>query len=352
MTAPRFFKAERSFSAREIADLTGSELSDPVGGEARVEGIAAAADGGPGILVFVDGKANRELLSGLSGGIVLTTAELSGLVPAGVTAIVSKHPQRAFATIGRLLFPESAKPGSVTGETGISPSAHIHPDSEIEAGAIVEAGAVIGRGVIIGSGTTIAPGAVIGRDCRIGRDGYVGPGASVQFAFIGNRVFIHAGARLGSDGFGYVSGARGLEKMPQIGRVIIQDDVEIGANATVDRGTLDDTVIGEGTKIDNLVQIAHNVRIGRNCILAGMCGISGSVTIGDGAMLGGGAGIADHVTIGAGAQIAAAAGVMRDVPPGERYAGAPAKPLREFFREVAALTNLAHQAKGRNGNER
>ena len=146
---------------------------------------------------------------------------------------------------------------------------------------------MIGPLAAIGAGTIVAPNAVIGRFCQIGRDCYVGPGASIQYALIGNRVIIHAGAKIGQDGFGFVAGARGPERIPQIGRVVIQDDVEIGANTTIDRGAMADTIIGEGTKIDNLVQIAHNVRIGRGCIIAGHCGISGSVTMGDYVMLGG-----------------------------------------------------------------
>jgi UDP-3-O-[3-hydroxymyristoyl] glucosamine N-acyltransferase len=220
----------------------------------------------------------------------------------------------------------------------------------VEEGAIIEAGAVIGPGVGIGSGTIVAPNAVLGRYCQIGRDGYVGPGASVQYALIGNRVVIHGGARVGQDGFGFVGGAKGPERMPQIGRVVIQDDVEIGSNTTVDRGAMADTVIGEGTKIDNLVQIAHNVRIGRGCIIAGHCGISGSVTLGDFVMLGGRVGIADHLTIGDRVQVAASSGLMYDIPAGERWAGMPAQPMRDFFRELSAIRNFTKHGRGdRNG---
>jgi UDP-3-O-[3-hydroxymyristoyl] glucosamine N-acyltransferase len=239
------------------------------------------------------------------------------------------------------LFPSAAKPGSVFGEIGISPTASVHPLARLEAGVIVDPGAVIGRGAEIGARTIIGANVVIGPEVRIGRDGSVGASTTIMAALIGDRVIIHPGAHIGQDGFGFALGARGHLKVPQIGRVIIQDDVEIGAGVTIDRGANRDTVIGEGVKIDNLVQIGHNVLVGRHAVLVAQSGVSGSSAVGDFAALGGQAGIAGHLTIGAGAQVAAAAGVMTDVPAGERWAGAPAKPVREFFREVAAIKRLA-----------
>jgi UDP-3-O-[3-hydroxymyristoyl] glucosamine N-acyltransferase len=242
--------------------------------------------------------------------------------------------------VARLLFPQASRPQPVTGETGISPGALIAEGAVVEEGAIVEAGAVIGVGASVGRGTIIAPHAVLGAGCSIGRDGYVGSGVTLQYAIVGDRVIIHPGAQIGQDGFGFLLGPNGFDKNPQIGRVVIQDDVEIGANTTIDRGALSDTIIGEGTKIDNLVQVGHNVHIGRRCVIAGHCGLSGSVTLGDYVMLGGRVGIADHITIGERAQLAASSGVMVDVPPGERWAGSPAQPMRQAFREIAALRSL------------
>ena len=214
---------------------------------------------------------------------------------------------------------------------------------QLAPGAVVGPNARIGCGTYIGSNAVVGPGVSIGRDCRIGAH------ASVTFALLGDRVRVLAGAVVGEAGFGVAAGASGAVDIPQLGRVILQDDVTVGAGTCIDRGAWDDTVVGEGSKIDNLVQIAHNVRLGRNVVVAGHVGISGSVVVGDGAMFGGGAGIADHLTIGTGAKVLAAAGVMHDVPPGEAWVGAPARPVRQFMRETAWITR---QVKGRAGGGR
>ena len=341
MSDPVFFTPSRLFTAGEIAALTGAELRTPERAGNSVSRLAPADRGGAGALVFIEGKRHAAMAASVEAAALLCCEDVAAVVPDGVAVLVSAHPQRDFAMVGRLMFPAAARPAVMTGETGISAAAHIHPDALVEPGAVIEAGAVIGPGAQVGSGTLVAPNAVIGPSCRIGREGYIGPGVTVQHALLGNRVIVHAGARIGQDGFGYVPGRAGVEKMPQLGRVIIQDDVEIGANTAIDRGALSDTVIGEGTKIDNLVQIAHNVRIGRFCLLAAHCGISGSVTIGDGAMLGGRVGIADHLAIGSRAQIAAAAGVMTDIPAGERWGGVPAQPMKETMRQIAVLRAMA-----------
>jgi len=340
MSDPVFFAPSRRFTAAQICEITGAVLADPSHAGVEIATIASLSVGGATALVFVEGKRNAALLPALKAGAVLCTADFADRVPAGTAILVTPKPQRAFAQIGRLLFPEAASPVSITGETGISSRALVDPTAHLEPGVIVEAGAVVGPGAAIGSGSIIAPNAVIGRDCRIGRDCYVGPNAVVQYTLMGNRVIVHAGAKIGQDGFGFTGGASGPERVPQIGRVIIQDNVEIGANTTVDRGALADTVIGENTKIDNQVQIAHNVQLGRNCLIAGRTGISGSVTVGDQVMMGGGVGLADHLTVGEGAQLAAGSGFMHDVPAREFWAGFPAKPIGQMMREVATLTRL------------
>ncbi|MCV0396507.1 MAG: UDP-3-O-(3-hydroxymyristoyl)glucosamine N-acyltransferase [Rhizobiaceae bacterium] len=352
MTEPVFFRLAGPVSVDDVAKASGARLVDAAMAKVEVTGLAPATVGGPGRLVFVEGKRNTALLSGLTAAAVLCSEEAALMVPPGVAALVTAQPQRAFATVARKLFPDSVRPAPLTGETGISPAAHVAPSAVIEDGAIIEAGAVIGAGASVGRGTLVAPGAVVGTSCRIGRDGYLGPSVSVVHALVGDRVLIHAGARIGQDGFGFVPGDKGLEKVPQLGRVIIQDDVEIGANTTIDRGALSDTIIGEGTKIDNLVQIAHNVKIGRGCAIAAKTGLSGSVELGNFVMLGGDVGVTDHVKIGDGAQIAAASGVMNDVPPAARWAGAPAQSMRDFFREVSAIRAIAKsKPTKRSGND-
>ncbi|ANT51806.1 UDP-3-O-(3-hydroxymyristoyl)glucosamine N-acyltransferase [Mesorhizobium amorphae] len=350
MTDPVFFAPSRRYTAGEVANLTGAQLVDSGQSLISIEALAPANEGGQDALVFVDGKRNFALMQSLKAAAVLCPAEFAGKAPAGIAVLIHPRPQQAFALVGRLLFPQAATPGPMTGETGISPHAHIDPSAHVETGAIIEAGAVIGPRVSVGGGTVIAPHAVIGHSCQIGRDGYIGPGTSVQYALIGNRVIIHGGARIGQDGFGFVGGAKGPERVPQIGRVIIQDDVEIGSNTTVDRGAMSDTIIGQGTKIDNLVQIAHNVRIGRNCIIAGLSGISGSVVVGDNVTMGGGVGLADHLTIGTGAKLAARSGFMSNVPAGEIWGGYPAQPMAEAMREIAMLRKLARTRKQGDGN--
>ena len=351
MADPLFFKPSREFTIGDIADLTGANLRNPKFAPRSVTRLASVNDASDSALIFVDGKRNAQALAGIQAAGVLCSDDIADSVPSDIAALVTRNPQRDFSAVGRMMFPVTVRPESWLGELGISPAAIIHPSAQIEAGATIEAGAVIGKGVTVGSGALIAATAVIGENCQIGRDSYIAPGVAVQFALIGNRVSLHPGVRIGQDGFGYVPGPAGLEKVPQLGRVIIQDNVEIGANTTIDRGSLSDTLIGEGTKIDNLVQIAHNVRIGRFCILAAHCGISGSCVIGDQTMLGGRVGLADHVIIGSRVQIAAASGVMNDIPDGERWGGFPARPIKQWFRDIANIRSIGKPRKEQSSDE-
>ena len=346
MADPVFFKVTEGITVGRIAEAVGARLVDPSQADQPILGAAQPSDAGPGALIFIDGQRNASRLAGSHATAVLCRPEHVGLVPPGAVALECAQPQAAFVAAIRLLYPDAILPAAITGQIGIAASAIISPEARLEANVTVEAGAVIGARAEIGAGTIIGPNAVIGPDCRIGRDCRVGAGATIQHALIGNRVIMHPGVRLGQDGFGYIGTRNGPEKVLQLGRVVLQDDVELGANSTIDRGALSDTIVGEKTKIDNLVQIAHNVRIGRGCVIAGQCGISGSVTLGDFVMLGGRVGIADHISVGDRVQVAASSGLMYDIPAGERWAGMPAQPMRDFFRELSAIRAFTKSSKG------
>ena len=343
MTEAFFFQPRSGLSLREIAALTGAEPQQGAELDRRITGIAALDRAAPGDLCFLDSAKFAAPASFCEAGACLTLERLAHLLPSGVRVLCVGAPYRAFVEVARRLYPDALRPSSLFEANGVGAGALVHPSARLESGVAIDPGAVIGPRAEIGAATVIGAGAVVGPNVHIGRDCAIGPNTSIIHALIGDRVIIHPGCRIGQDGFGYLMGAAGLLKVPQIGRVIIQDDVEIGANTTIDRGALSDTVIGEGTKIDNLVQIAHNVLIGRHCILASQTGISGSAVIGDNVMTGGQVGIADHLTIGAGAALGAKSGLMHDVPAGARWVGAPAKPVKQFFREVAALERLAGQ---------
>lgn len=344
MSEPSFFAIPQSMTVAEIARITGAEPADGVDLNHRISGIAPLDRAGPADISFFDSKRFAASLTSTRAGACFCSPSDRAAVPRSTVALAVAAPQRAFALVAARLYPAAMRPDPVTGMAGISGAAHIDPTAVLEADVTIEVGAVVGAGAEIGAGTLIGAGTVIGREVRIGRSAVIASGVTIVHTLIGNRVIIHPGARLGQDGFGFVPGPSGHAKIPQIGRVIVQDDVEIGANTTIDRGSNRDTVIGEGTKIDNLVQIGHNCVIGRHCLIAGQVGISGSVTLGDFVMIGGAAGLRDHLTIGNGAQIAAAAGVASDIPEGGRWVGVPAQPMSSWLRELKALRRLARKA--------
>jgi UDP-3-O-[3-hydroxymyristoyl] glucosamine N-acyltransferase len=330
---------------REIAALASAKPRPGADLDRRITGIAALDQAAPSDLAFLDKAKYAPQLSTSAAGACLTTERYAGRAPAQVSVLCVAEPYRAFVEVARGLFPEALRPSSLfEAGGGIAVGSFVHPSARMETGVTVDPGAVIGPRAEIGTGTVINSGAAIGPNVRIGRHCAIGANASITNSLIGDRVIVHAGCAIGQDGFGYLMGATGHRKVLQIGRVIIQDDVEIGAGTTIDRGGIRDTVIGEGTKIDNLVHIAHNVTIGRHCIIAGQCGLAGSVTLGDRVMLGGQVGIADHLMIGDGAMIGAKSGVVCNVPPGEKWFGYPALPGRGFLRAMAVLRKHATRA--------
>jgi UDP-3-O-[3-hydroxymyristoyl] glucosamine N-acyltransferase len=341
MTEPLFHPHPQGLTAREIADLTGAAPSAGGDLDRRVSGIAALDQAGPSDLTFLDNPKYADQLASTCAGICFARGRFAGQAPARVTVLIAREPYRAFTVVAQALFPDALRPSSLFGAEAIAPGAFVHPSARLERGTTVDPGAVVGPRVEIGAGSVIGPGAVIGPDVRIGRSCSIGAGATLTHALVGDRVIVHPGCRIGQDGFGYLAGPQGREKVPQVGRVIVQDDVEIGANTTIDRGASRDTVIGEGTKIDNLVQVGHNVVIGRHCVLVAQTGLSGSTTLGDHVVLGARVGTNNHVTIGEGAQIAAISVVNDDVPPGARWGGTPAKPIKLWFREMKILERMA-----------
>jgi UDP-3-O-[3-hydroxymyristoyl] glucosamine N-acyltransferase len=352
MANTSFFSLAETPTLATIIEWTGAKAAPEADIGQRICGVGPLDRAGPGVLSFLDNPRYVADLAATRASAVFMHARYSASAPAGCVALITTEPYEAFARALRRLYPSAARPTSAFGEAGISPGASIHPAARLEPGVVVDPGAVIGPNAEIGAGALIGANSVIGPNVRIGRNSAVGAGATVFCALIGDRVIIHPGAHIGQDGFGFAMGPRGHAKVPQVGRVIIQDDVEIGAGVTIDRGANRDTVIGEGSKIDNLVQIAHNVVIGRHCVIAAQAGVSGSCTIEDFVAIGGQAGLSGHLRIGAGAQIAAAAGLMSDVPAGGRWVGMPARPAREWWKDVANIKRLREGGSGEATGER
>lgn len=343
MSDTQFFTPATGLTFSDVAAAAGVALPEGVEPGRPITGAAPLESAGPDDLAYMDNARYGEALSQTRAGICLVGPRFAARCPAETVPVVCRDPYRVYASLLGRLYADALRPGPQFGGRGLAPGAHVHPDAKLEDGVTVDPGAVVGPGAEIGAGTVVGPNAVIGPGVRIGRDCAIGAGTTLSHALLGNRVIVHPGARIGQDGFGFAMGASHL-KVPQVGRVIVQDDVEIGANTTIDRGASRDTVIGEGTKIDNLVQIAHNVVVGRHCVIVSGVGISGSTTLEDYVVLGGQVGVVGHLRIGRGSQIAGSSNVNRDVPPGSRWGGTPAKPVRAWFRELTTLARLAERS--------
>lgn len=324
-----------------MAELTAGEIARQAGGEVigdpgrAVRGVAALDSAGPDDASFLSQARYLPQVGTTRAGVVLFPRSLPCELPEGTTGVAVDDPYAVLVGILPVLYPERPEP------PGVHPTAIVGEGAVLGEGVRVEAYAVLGRGVRVGDGARIGAHVVVGDGCEVGAGTVLHPHATLYPGVrIGARCTVHSGARLGADGFRFVFMDGGHRKMPQVGGCRIGDDVEIGANTTIDRGSVGDTVVGDGTKIDNLVQVGHNVRLGRHVLLIAQVGISGSTTVGDGAVLGGQAGVAGHVRIGAGARVAGRSAVMADIPAGETVSGYPARPHREAMRAQAALFRL------------
>ena len=334
MPDSRFYEDLGSASVDDLVQATGAALADAsVGGGARFGSVAPLELAGAGDVGFFADARYLDALKTTKAGACFVNPAQAEFAPPGCVVLLTSEPKIAYARAANRLHRPRLMPADF---------AQVHPTATLEEGVILASGAVIGPGVSIGAGTHVGANAVIGPGVAIGRDGAIGSNVTIGFALIGDRVRILAGAVIGEAGFGISASKGAAMDLPQLGRVILQDGVTVGANSCIDRGAWEDTVVGENTKIDNQVQIGHNVQIGRSCVLCGHVGLSGSTVVGDGVMFGAKAGIADHVTIGDGAQVMAASGVMTDIPAGEIWGGAPAVRARQFWRQVAWVSRMVN----------
>lgn len=323
-----FFKTLSPRTVTSIAEQLGAEVIR--GGEVIVSAVAPLSTSDRGAIAFMGDRKFLSALENTKAACVIVHPSMAEHVPEGVAVIASRQAQADWARASMMLHAPRGLDRAIT-------AAEAAEDETV----VIEPGVVLGEGVRIGRGTRICANTVIGPGVQIGRDCWIGSNVSLSFCLLGDRVKIYAGVRIGESGFGAAGSREGPIDIPQLGRVVVQDNVTIGANSCVDRGAYDDTVIGEGSKIDNLIQIAHNCVIGRNNLMAAQVGLSGSITTGDNVIFGGQAGIADHLNIGEGARVAGGAGVLADIPAGETWSGYPARPLRRFLRESIWLSKQA-----------
>ena len=343
MADPRFYDNRGPFTLAEVCARAGVPVPEVASGDAPIADVASLTGAVAGHLsFFTGGKAAADDFAQTSAGFCLVAAKDKTAAPAHLITIPCPSVEHAFAAVAAMFYPD-------TQAVALAQAEAIHPTAEIGQGVVLGPGVVVGAGAKIGDGCHIGPNTIIGRGVAVGRNCEIAGNVSVTYAYLGDQVVVLPGAQIGQPGFGFASGPQGHVKIPQLGRVIVQDKVEIGACVTIDRGALGDTVIGEGTKIDNLVQIGHNVRVGRHCVIVAQVGISGSSTLGDYVVVGGQVGIADHCRVGTGARLGGRSAMTpgQEVEGGQDYAGVPAKPVKEWIREVLAVNAMVKKPKTR-----
>ena len=326
-----FYKCSKAKTIKEIAEITKAVILNNGDEKELIENVCSIDSAGENDICFFYDKKNKQMAEKIKAKACITTEELAHLVPEKVITLVSNDPKKAFIDLVTAFYQEHKPVAKIEADAYIASTAKIGKGCYIGHGVVIEDNVEIGDNCVIEANAVIAHGCKVGNNCRIGNN------ASIAYCLMGNDCYIYTGARIGQDGFGFSVIDGQHKRIPQIGRVIIGDDVEIGANTCIDRGALDDTIVGKGTRVDNLVQIAHNDKIGNYCILVSQTGIAGSCTLGDYVVCGGQAGLADHINVGAGAQIGAQSGVMRDIEPGAIVIGTPTVPFKDFMRQVAFI---------------
>jgi UDP-3-O-[3-hydroxymyristoyl] glucosamine N-acyltransferase len=334
MPDPRFFSSAGPFKLAALAEITGGTIAKG-DGELELTGVAPLDGATASDISFLENSAYAGAFERSCAGACIVGPDLKARAPDGMALLVVPHAYKGYALVARVFYPDTLPVGGIAAGASVDPSARIGEGTEVAPGAVIGAAAEIGKGCRIGANAVIGDGVILGDGCDIG------PLVSVRFSILGKGVRVYAGARIGEDGFGYASDASGHLHIPQLGRVMIGDGTEIGANTTIDRGAGPDTVIGPGCIIDNLVQIGHNVRMGKGCIVVALAGISGSTTLGDYVVIGGQVGVAGHLKIADGVRVGAQAGIIRDIEAGQTLLGSPAMPHKEFWRQMAALKKLA-----------
>jgi UDP-3-O-[3-hydroxymyristoyl] glucosamine N-acyltransferase len=328
---PRFFQRTGPHTLAGVADAADAKVPPR---RLMLIGVAPLQTAGSDEVSFLNNRKYLPALGHTGAGAVIVHPDLAARVPVTAVPIVTDEPYAAWSRVAALFHPLPPL------HPGVHPSAVVAEDAAIDSSAEIGPLAVIGPGVEIGPRSCVGPLAVLGRGVVLGPDCRIGAHASISHALLGARVYVYPGARIGQEGFGFATTPDGFRSVPQLGRVILEDDVEVGANTTIDRGSLQDTVIGAGSRLDNLVQIGHNVQLGRGCVVVAQVGIAGSTILEDHVMLGGQAGLTGHLRIGRKARIGAQAGVMSDVPAGADVVGSPAQPVRAMFREIAFIRRL------------
>ncbi len=328
MADPRFFTVAGPCSLKRLAEIADADLSDGADPDQLFSDVAPLDKAGAGDVSFLNNRRYIDQFAQSGAGACVLEPRFADKAPEGMALLLTDKPHRAYARIAQAFYPTPKRKAEIHPSAIVDSSAVIGEDCEIAAGVVIGPRAEIGSRCRIEANSVIEAGVVIGDDCLIGAN------ASLSYCLIGKRVKIHAGVRVGTRGFGFAMDPEGYEDVPQLGRVLIEDDVEIGANSTIDRGAGPDTVIGAGTKIDNLVQIGHNVRLGRGCVLVAQAGMAGSSELEDFVVIAAGSGVNGHTKVGKGAQVAGKSAVMRDVPPGGTVGGIPAIPLKDYFRLV------------------